>query len=775
MYLPLRRAITTAVPFALIATLAPAAPAHAAPIDLRMTAAPVAVRDASGLTWSPIGTFDGGARSFVHAARIAGTRDQNLYQYERWGMSSWSIPVPARCYDVTLKFREKYHAAAGRRVFSVDAEGTSIVRNLDIFAEVGRNRALDRTARVAVTDGRLNLSFTASVDNPLISAVRVRDAGPVEACGSTTPAPSPAPTPTPTPAPAPTPTPAPPTDPPAAPALPAQGAGPVGSAVYPVPADAVVVAPSGTDSAAGTLAAPVGTVTAALTKVSAGGTIVLRGGTYHESVLVPPGKNVTIQPYPGEAVWFDGSRVVTGFTRDARQWSTPWDTVLDASPTYTRGAPDNTEEGWRFVNPARPMAAHPDQVWIDGQAQRQVGSRDQVSAGTFFVDTRARRLVLGTDPAGKRVEAGVLPSAFSLRAPGTVLRGFGIRRYVPSVPDFGAVTSFFPRMTLENMTVVDSSTAGIGLYAPDSVVRSTTVSGSGLIGIQGNEADRLVLDRLVVRNNNTEGFNHAPVAGGLKFARVRDFTLSNSLVEQNDGIGVWLDESVYDMRIVKNTVLDNAGSGIMLELSSKAVVANNVVLRSGYDALAVRNTNNVAIWNNTLSADMRALHVSQDWRRPDTNHPHAQTARDARHLNDSEMTWVIADITIRNNVFVGGPKALMTLGVEDFDKQLDPSEQRITSDGNVYAPTSATAPRWLAAWSRPGTDPFVHTELAGFAKTNGQEQTGVSYAGENVLDGQGRLRADVAARADVVAHPLPQDVAGAAGYQAGVRHLGAHR
>ena len=51
------------------------------------------------------------------------------------------------------------------------------------------------------------------------------------------------------------------------------------------------------------------------------------------------------------------------------------------------------------------MAAYPDQVWIDGVAQRQVGSRDAVVAGTFFVDTAAHRLYLGTNPGRSQPSA----------------------------------------------------------------------------------------------------------------------------------------------------------------------------------------------------------------------------------------------------------------------------------------------------------------------------------------------------------------------------------
>ena len=55
-----------------------------------------------------------------------------------------------------------------------------------------------------------------------------------------------------------------------------------------------------------------------------------------------------------------------------------------------------------------PMAAHPHQVWIDGVAQTQVGSTRALRAGTFFADYGASLLVLGEDPDGREVRAGVL-------------------------------------------------------------------------------------------------------------------------------------------------------------------------------------------------------------------------------------------------------------------------------------------------------------------------------------------------------------------------------
>ena len=76
------------------------------------------------------------------------------------------------------------------------------------------------------------------------------------------------------------------------------------------------------------------------------------------------------------------------------------------------------------------------------------------------------------------------------------------------------------------------------------------------------------------------------------------------------------------------------------------------------------------------------------------------------------------------------------------------------------------------AWSRPGTNPYVHTDLGDFARVNGQERLGVSYAGQSILDQRGGLRSDVAARAPQVAAPLPASIATALGRAAGERVLG---
>jgi hypothetical protein len=124
---------------------------------------------------------------------IDGTDDDTLYQSELYGGGTGSappapnaeIPVPeSGTYGVTLKFAEIYQGVSsndgnvdedqtGERVFSASLEGQQVLTDYDIYSEVGAATADDKTYTVEVTDGTLNVDFTASADNAKISAIKV--------------------------------------------------------------------------------------------------------------------------------------------------------------------------------------------------------------------------------------------------------------------------------------------------------------------------------------------------------------------------------------------------------------------------------------------------------------------------------------------------------------------------------------------------------------------------------------------------------------------------
>jgi ABC-type transporter MlaC component len=128
--------------------------------------------DAAGVTYRADAYFSGGNAGTMGVA-INNTTDDLLYQTERWGASTYNIPLPNGNYNLTLKFAETYWSAAGRRVFDVAVGGTTMVSNLDIYARAGKNNAYDLVLPVTVTNGTLNIRFLNKVDNAKICAIKV--------------------------------------------------------------------------------------------------------------------------------------------------------------------------------------------------------------------------------------------------------------------------------------------------------------------------------------------------------------------------------------------------------------------------------------------------------------------------------------------------------------------------------------------------------------------------------------------------------------------------
>lgn len=549
----------------------------------------------------------------------------------------------------------------------------------------------------------------------------------------------------------------------------AMGAPAPGGSAYAVPANALFVAPDGSDRGPGTQRRPLRTVTAAVKAASDGQTVVLRAGSYHESITIPEGTRITLQPYPDEAVWLDGSRPVAGFVPVGAAFSADWDVRFDHSPTYTWGARDGHEHGWHFLDAQYPLAAHPDQVWLDGQPLRQVGSVGELDVGSFHVDYAAGRLTLGADPAGRSVRASALAKALSIRSEGTVVRGLGIRRYAPSVPHMGAVTVERPDTVLEALTISDNATTGLFLGASDIRVSHLTVAGNGMLGVTATHADGLKLQNAAVIGNNREHFRHSPVAGGIKIARSRGVEIRESLLENNQGTGLWLDESVRGAAVSGNVLSGNAAHGFSAEISADVDVVDNVISGNSGAGAKVNNCTRVRIWNNTFVGNGRELNIVQDPRRADQP---GTPGRDPRYGFDPQVPWTSGPTAVHNNIFYGAGNDCL-LCVEDYSRQSSAEDLGIMADGNAYQRPEAGGVAPAVLWAGPGGSNRAFATAVEFAAGTGQEQALVELHGPPVEEGSLTALPHVAGKAAATALPLPADLAALAGRPPDTRHLGA--
>jgi hypothetical protein len=141
--------------------------------------------DLAGNLWAADQAYTAGGFGFVggnvfsSTADIADTSDDPLYRTNRNAASfEYRFDVPNGSYAVLLRFAEirPRSAVVGARVFDVTIEGATVLNDLDVFATVGANTALDRTFDLTVSDGTLNVGFSSTVGNPMISAIAVQSA-----------------------------------------------------------------------------------------------------------------------------------------------------------------------------------------------------------------------------------------------------------------------------------------------------------------------------------------------------------------------------------------------------------------------------------------------------------------------------------------------------------------------------------------------------------------------------------------------------------------------
>jgi len=364
------------------------------------------------------------------------------------------------------------------------------------------------------------------------------------------------------------------------------GSLPVGTASYGVPdtGQVLFVSPSGSDSAAGTVSAPKKTLDAAVSAASSGAVIVMRAGTYHESLTIS--KQVTIQAYPGEAVWLDGSSTYSSWTG-----SGPWSSALgpDWAPISTTGFPLTTD----------PAGNLPEQVWIDDVAQKQIADGATPSAGQFSVNRSAHTITLGSNPSGKTVRVADLNTALTVAAQ-IRLYGIGVRRYSPVVQEGLSALVYFggtaQGSVVENCVFQESGHTALNT-ARSITLRNITVQDCGAAGIQVTTASGFMMERFVIRRCNRSLWRAQPITAGIKITRTEGMIIRDGIVQDvPDAMGVWLDVSVTRSHVVNvdvdgATVMPRAPVmqlGLHSELSDGGLY-NGTQYRSWYVNCRVKN------------------------------------------------------------------------------------------------------------------------------------------------------------------------------------------
>jgi len=144
--------------------------------------------DSEGNLWS-IDKYFAGGRQTSDGVAVAGTKDPELFAWQRYGHFSYHFPVPAGKYRIRLLFAETFFGpgnrgkgGVGSRIFNVYCGGSALIRQLDIFKEAGEGRALEKVFHniSPSPQGRIDLTFEPVVQYPMVQAIEILPEGPVK-------------------------------------------------------------------------------------------------------------------------------------------------------------------------------------------------------------------------------------------------------------------------------------------------------------------------------------------------------------------------------------------------------------------------------------------------------------------------------------------------------------------------------------------------------------------------------------------------------------------
>lgn len=361
--------------------------------------------------------------------------------------------------------------------------------------------------------------------------------------------------------------------------------------------------PLATDTNSGTPEAPLLTIQAGADKAQAGDTVIVKAGTYRESIAWRnPGKpdaRSLLTAAEGETVVVKGSTVVKGWEKCSAKEAG----LADDYP----GANLWVKNGWirkDILTPTEQKLPHYNLAFDD---IRQAFYKDAVlegagrlsaaffkhefEEGRIFHDKDGKRLFIWLPPgldANKEgievsVRAGLFGGTYTDRnrtvesLDYVTVRGIQFRHAARG----HAITTMDGEQTaVEDCIATWNYSQGIYVRGNRSQIRRNIFGYNGNAGLTGGREGHLFEDNLVIGNNldNHVYFNNS---GGGKLVVLTKCVFRRHKAMFNNGCGLWLDIECNDNVFEDCEFSHNAGAGLDIEISRRNLVRNCIFAFNG--------------------------------------------------------------------------------------------------------------------------------------------------------------------------------------------------
>jgi parallel beta-helix repeat protein len=279
------------------------------------------------------------------------------------------------------------------------------------------------------------------------------------------------------------------------------------------------------------------------------------------------------------------------------------------------------------------------------------------------------------------------------------LSGLTIANYAPAAQGVGTLGTDASSVNwvVQNCTFTGTTVGVPIMLGTGMTVSGCSVYGNQMAGISGwNVTGGVIQNNNIYANNlsNQSPFTATGSNAGIKIAQCTNVQILNNNIHDNTTApGVWTDISCSGTVIDGNTIANNGGPGVLLELDYGATVRNNLIQNNNQPALDgclgggvyLQNAANANVYSNTITGNVGGVWIYQSDRGSGTQGP-----------------WVVNNDAIHNNIIqmsagVSGYSSSVSAAAVNFygnTQHLSGSAQLVSSgvatSGTVAVDANAT-------------------------------------------------------------------------------------
>jgi parallel beta-helix repeat protein len=296
--------------------------------------------------------------------------------------------------------------------------------------------------------------------------------------------------------------------------------------------------------------------------------------------------------------------------------------------------------------------------------QRKTLSELSAKPDSFYYDWDNQYVYINKDPASNSLEITRRHAILNFSGPKSFQwKGIGVKRFASSplhaviYAGLGGADDPSGEFIAEKSVFSENSGATIDISGPknNSAIKNTVFARNKYAGFGSNgfasrgdvtKTNKLLIDGSIFNENNYGLHDTACGAScgvaGVKLNNMVGYTVKNSIFENTKGRnapGLWCDIDCSNGVMVNNIMRNNTGPGIFYEISSKGIIASNLVYHNDFANIKVL-ASTTKVYNNTVinkvGDNVEAIWITDDSRpAPDKGEtwPYTVAAMQAAHAS----------------------------------------------------------------------------------------------------------------------------------------------